>query len=206
MIVACGNSGPSSDVDTAENVTVLADSSDLDLITCWGVGEIEFDDDLESLEAKVGKESITTDSLFLEGTFESLITTLWKGEPKEISIHWLEKKPPYSAIKYLEISKPGSVYAFANGITVGSTLAEIEHLNGAAFTLYGFGWDYGGTFIDFGTGELANNLPCFSGVFQLNAQITPSISGDKPLKSNNPAFSGLDVTLKTIRIKNADVN
>lgn len=206
LISACGNRGQSSDAKNRENVDAFEDYSSLDLITCWGVGAIEFDDNLKSLEDKVGEDNITTDSLFLEGMFQGLITTLWKGESKEVSIHWMENKPPYSAIKYLEISKPGSVYAFANGIKVGSTLAEIEQLNGSAFNLYGFGWDYGGTFIDFGNGKLANNLPCFGGVFQLNAEAAPSISGDQPLKSNAPAFSGVDITLKTIRIKNADIN
>lgn len=41
-----------------------------------------------------------------------------------------------------------------NGLSLGSTLREIERLNGRPFRLTGFGWDYSGTVIDCNQGRL----------------------------------------------------
>ncbi len=43
----------------------------------------------------------------------------------------------------------------AHGIRRGMSLAEIEALNGRPFKLYGFGFDYGGTTLDWNGGALA---------------------------------------------------
>jgi hypothetical protein len=43
----------------------------------------------------------------------------------------------------------------AQGIRRGTTLAEVEALNGRPFKLYGFGFDYGGTTLDWNGGSLA---------------------------------------------------
>jgi len=40
------------------------------------------------------------------------------------------------------------------GIHVGSTLAEVEAINGKPFTISGFGWDYGGFAMDYKGGKL----------------------------------------------------
>lgn len=44
------------------------------------------------------------------------------------------------------------------GISLGTTLHELERLNGRAFTLAGFGWDYGGVITDWAGGTLAGRL------------------------------------------------
>lgn len=46
-------------------------------------------------------------------------------------------------------------WSTAQGIRRGMTLSEIEALNGRPFTLYGFGFDYGGTTLDWKGGALA---------------------------------------------------
>lgn len=46
-------------------------------------------------------------------------------------------------------------WSTARGIRRGMTLAEIEALNGRPFELYGFGFDYGGTTLDWKGGALA---------------------------------------------------
>ena len=45
-------------------------------------------------------------------------------------------------------------WSTAQGIRRGMTLAEIEGLNGRPFELYGFGFDYGGTTLDWKGGAL----------------------------------------------------
>lgn len=175
-------------------------------ITCWGIADIEFEDTFSDIEEKAGKNNITLDSLFLEGTFERIVTTLWKGTNKEILIHWNESSPPFKTIKSLEISNPKSLYQFSNGIKIGSTLIELVKLNNAPISLYGFGWDYGGTFADFGKGKLAGDVPCFGGVFELKSgsEIQENaLMGDKKISSSDSAFKNKEVKLKVIRISNS---
>jgi hypothetical protein len=47
----------------------------------------------------------------------------------------------------------------APGIRLGTRLRELESLNHGAFTLAGFGWDYGGVILDWRGGALAARLP-----------------------------------------------
>jgi hypothetical protein len=44
------------------------------------------------------------------------------------------------------------------GISLGTTLHELERLNGRPFTLAGFGWDYGGVITDWAGGNLGRVL------------------------------------------------
>jgi hypothetical protein len=44
------------------------------------------------------------------------------------------------------------------GISLGTTLQELERLNGRPFKLAGFGWDYSGVVIDWAGGSLDSSL------------------------------------------------
>ena len=192
------SSDPVSDLNT---VTTETDTQ----ITCWGVGSVDLGDDLKTIEEKIGKDRISTDSLFLEGMFERLISVIDQGKPTELKIHWQETKPTFNTIRYIEISNPKSVYQFANGIKVGISLAELVKLNeGKALQLHGFGWDYGGTFIDFGEGTLKGDIPCFGGVFafQGSANIPSEISGEQKISSDHPALQQQEIKLVKITINN----
>lgn len=206
-LLACNN--PSANRNKSDgNFPVQSEAKDNheNQITCWGIGDIEFEDAFSDIERKVGKNNLSLDSLFLEGTFERIVTTLWKGTPEEITIHWNESAPPFKSIKTLEISNPASPYHFINGITIGSKLKDIADLNKAPVSLYGFGWDYGGTFASFGKGKLAGDIPCFGGVFELvkteNTQEISALMGDKQISSSDPAFENQEARLKVIRISN----
>src|SRR5262245_51897178 len=47
------------------------------------------------------------------------------------------------------------VWVMDNGLKVGSTIAEVEAINGKPFRLYGFGWEMGGMQLDWLDGKLA---------------------------------------------------
>lgn len=210
VLLACNN--PSINHNNSESsLPAQSDANDnqQNQITCWGIADIEFEDTFSDIEEKAGKNNLTLDSLFLEGTFQRIVTTLWKGTNKEIIIHWNESVPPFKTIKTLEISNPASSYHFVNGIKIGSSLTDIVNLNNAPVSLYGFGWDYGGTFADFGTGKLAGDIPCFGGVFELESsnntnEIIAPLTGDKKISSSDPAFKNQEAKLKVIRISNSN--
>ncbi|WP_207421026.1 hypothetical protein [Desertivirga brevis] len=206
LLTACNQSTKDQTKGSSKQKTSVEEiSQDENYITCWGIGPLEFGDDPASIQEKVGKENVSMDSLFLEGDFERLITKVWKGSPKEISIVWEEVKAPFKTIKLFEVSHQNSPYKFHNGIGIGSTLKEIVALNGEEpINLYGFGWDYGGTFIDFGKGKLKGDLPCFGGVFELQTEVgdaeVQQAMGNQAITSNLPALKKYPTVLKVIRV------
>ncbi len=207
FFAACNNSSDKGDKSAKKIQSIEAANEGGNEITCWGIGDIDLDNDMQSITEKVGETNVTQDSLFKEGSFEGFVTTLWKGSPKEIIVHWKEKKKPYQTIDHLEITHSESPYHFVNGIKIGTTLKEMEKLNGgAAIDLYGFGWDYGGTFVSFNKGKLAGDIPCFGGVFALPENAEPGetkeIMGDTKISSSHTAFAKYDPKLVIIRVKN----
>lgn len=208
VILACNSPSGSSDGKGSGKIySIESGQGQSDQITCWGIGDIDLDNDAASLQELAGKEKLSFDSLMIEGTFNGFNTKIWKGTNREVVVHWKEKKLPCSSIDYLEISASQSPYHFANGIKIGSRLSEIVKLNGGkAIHLYGFGWDNGGTFIDFNKGKLAGDIPCFGGIFSLPknlsaADINP-VLGDKKISSQNPVLMKYDPVLTVIRVRN----
>jgi hypothetical protein len=91
-------------------------------------------------------------------------------------------------ISYVELPQDASV----GGLSEGMSVAEVVALNGAAFTLAGFWWDYGG-YADFEAGRLAI-LPggCHASVMFYPTEYADegvdvrAISGDKEVPSSEP--------------------
>ncbi len=92
------------------------------------------------------------------------------------------------------------------GLHIGSSLAEVEVLNGKPLTILGFDWDYGGMVVDFHGGKLAHPLP---GNCMLSLQFdlpengdygkAGPIFGDKVrLASNDPLLAKLHATVSVI--------
>lgn len=54
----------------------------------------------------------------------------------------------------VRINSKGSLWKTDRGITIGTSLKTIEGLNGGAFALAGFGWDYGGTVLHANGGKI----------------------------------------------------
>ncbi|EOR94788.1 hypothetical protein ADIARSV_2004 [Arcticibacter svalbardensis MN12-7] len=174
-------------------------------ITCWGIGEIELEDSYAILVEKVGAKNLKQDSLFEEGVFQGMVTSIWKGNAKEIVVHWKEKKAPFITIEALEIAHPSSVYHFINGIRIGTTLSELVKLNGGKdFSLWGFGWDHGGRIKDFDNGSLSGDLPCFNGVLALpDAAIKEKeLMGDRLIQASTILLTTYDPALVNIQVKN----
>ncbi len=94
----------------------------------------------------------------------------------------------------------------SSGITLGVRLSKLEMLNGRAFMIAGFGWDYGGNVISWNSGRLSD-LECNGALIltlygtrsKQNEFVPPltspeihSISGDRPILSSTPAMQKLD--------------
>lgn len=83
------------------------------------------------------------------------------------------------------------------GISLGTTLHELERLNGRAFTLAGFGWDYGGVITDWAGGTLGPKLPgtmlyLDPGLAQYESAEYSQVLGDRDYSSASAPMQRLD--------------
>lgn len=95
-------------------------------------------------------------------------------------------------------SEPGSHWASAeHGVRVGTSLEELERLNGGPFIFSGFGWDYGGNIYDWLGGKLEGHSARL--VYEFNAfedddQAFMNIAvGDQAVRSDNEHLVDKDI-------------
>jgi hypothetical protein len=89
-------------------------------------------------------------------------------------------------------AKDQSAWAAANGIRIGTALADVEKMNGKPFKLSGFDWDYGGQVTDWRGGALAKPQPggCTLGIEFVHPEDAPEenltkVSGDREILSDH---------------------
>jgi len=86
-------------------------------------------------------------------------TVVFSSDPQRtIEILWKDsgaKRAP----KQVQIQGQVSLWKSAHGISLGTSLKELEHINGGLFLLFGFNWDYSGTVTSWKGGTLEKELP-----------------------------------------------
>jgi hypothetical protein len=115
---------------------------------------------------------------------------LWKDPDK--------KTQPSSA----HIEGASSRWKTVHNISLGTSLKELERLNGRPFHLSGFGWDYSGTVMSWDKGALAAELDGGHGRLLVRLD-TPSVAqvpeaeqsqvmGDRDVSSDHPVMQKLN--------------
>ena len=106
----------------------------------------------------------------------------------------------------ITIRNKGTIWKTNKGITVGTTLKDLENLNGKPFMLLGFGWDYGGTVMHSNGGRLVElGIMTSKGqesrtlILRLDSGTAPvftsdyeTVLGDRDFSSGNPAMQKLN--------------
>jgi hypothetical protein len=143
-----------------------------DLVKAFG-GNNVVDRDVEGVDGQPIKASV-----------------VYPNDPKaKIQVIWSDEKARRGPTVYV---KDQSAWAAANGIHIGSALAEVEKLNGKPFKLSGFDWDYGGHVRDWQGGALAKPLPggCILAVEFVHPEDAPEeslakVAGDMDVLSDS---------------------
>lgn len=172
-----------------------------------------------SLIALLGAANVRRDTIYLaEGAFD-IGTTLYKNTIDQAQILWADKRHfahPQSVLLRPERDENNKLLASGTprwitdqGLKIGMSLRAVEKLNGRAFALYGFGWDYGGlsagwkggtlekkggkTFIGMGFG-VPNPLS------KAQEKLYESVMGDQEFLSNDPAMQQLNPSIQNLTI------
>ena len=72
---------------------------------------------------------------------------------RRVEIFWADSSAR-TRISMLRLRGSHSAWRVAPGVSLGTSLTELERLNGRPFTLSGFGWDYSGTVTSWNGGAL----------------------------------------------------
>jgi hypothetical protein len=132
-------------------------------------------------------------------------TVLYPDDPdKRIEIVWKNATARrYPARALLRGTR--SRWRLPQGITLGTTLAELERLNGRPFTMAGFGWDYSGAVTSWEGGAL-NSLKGRAWLYLEPApgkNQDPSyaqVQGDRDVSSSFPAMRALAPRITRIQV------
>jgi hypothetical protein len=158
------------------------------------------------LETLFGARHVEQVDVYLGEGFTEPGAVVYPGTPmRKIEIVW--RDTARAGVKEVRLTGDSSIWETAEGISLGSTLKEIERLNGYPFRLLGFDWDYGGTITDCGRGRL-DMVGCADrdGVSQepsVVLRLRPSVEGrerrelrqvlgDREFSSGHPAMQALD--------------
>jgi hypothetical protein len=121
-------------------------------------------------------------------------------KPEELEVLF----QPNGRVSYVQFFRANSPWRTADGVRIGSTLAELEAINGGPFTIAGFGWDYGG----YVKPEKAPKLPELleirldaSSMQALTPEERQEITGDITVATDHPAIRKLTVKVGYIKVK-----
>ncbi len=157
------------------------------LVTNTSVGGITKTTTLADLTTLFGKANITTEKeIYANGDvppFEGV--TIYKGKPDEIEIGWSEDKKT-EKIGIILIRTKGGKWHTAEGIKVGTTLAELNKINGKPFLFSGFGWDFGGYINKWNGGKLESLDRLGLRLTDEGTHLAGKYQGEVTLKSDTP--------------------
>jgi hypothetical protein len=174
-------------VATGETGRLNVKTTKADLVRIFGASKVS-DRDIE-----LGEGETAPGTVVFPKDPKRLIEIIWKysvlkQEPKSITIHG-------------EASRWKAVH----DISLGTSLKELESLNGKPFHLAGFAWDYSGTVMSWdggdlewaleGRGRVILRLGGSSANSEVTAKESNEVSGDRSFSSHHPVMQKLNPTV-----------
>ncbi|PPQ18550.1 hypothetical protein CV770_15015 [Bradyrhizobium sp. AC87j1] len=123
-------------------------------ITC--ASPVAPDDTERSLKQRYGKDAVVQELPGAEGERYKGVVLFPKASDRRIEVAFTDDKAGRASGLTLRDAKT-SRWTVA-GVTIGSSLADVQKANGKPFLVSGFEWDYGGFVIDWKGGALSRPL------------------------------------------------
>ena len=124
-------------------------------------------------------------------------TRLFGGTPNAVDIEW---KYTSQSPQRMTIRSGGTNWRTSEGLRIGSSLTDVTQVNGGAFDLTGFEWDYPGRTVDWQGGSLADALQLD---FRRTQQIPTEelLYGEGPYSSQEPSMQKMGLVIEQISIR-----
>lgn len=181
----------SSPVSTPELVIVPGQS----------VGEVRGDSTEASLKATYGEDQVRSESLmFAEGMERPGIVVFPDDPAKRVEVLFGEANP--DKIELIRVHGEGSIWQTPQGVKVGTSLKELEQINGKPFVMLGLGWDYGGGVTDWQGGALEGLSLRLEAIGEgLDQEAVSKVSGDREVSSDDPAMQIVNPRVTQITVQ-----
>jgi hypothetical protein len=124
-------------------------------VTC--ASPVAPDDTERSLKQRFGKEAVVEDLPGAEGEKYKGVVLFPKAMDRRIEVAFTDDKARRASGLTLRDTARTSRWN-VSGVTIGSSLAEVQKANGKPFLVSGFEWDYGGFVTDWKGGALSRPL------------------------------------------------
>jgi hypothetical protein len=100
-----------------------------------------------------GASNVVSETVYGAEGAEMKASVVFAADPeRRVEVMWWDEK---TRTRPSSIQVTGKGWTGPQGVRIGMSLSEVEVTNGKPFSLYGFGWDYGGTTADWKKGKLA---------------------------------------------------
>lgn len=140
----------------------------------------------EAVLAAYGNDAKVDSIYIIDGMFGEGVVLFPDNPRRRVELYWEPefntKRPAY--IRIDGDSTGVSDWKTTEGITIGTPMSEVQKLNGKAFDISGFGWDYGGFVTDWRGGKYNQSL----GIrFEpKDGDKSEKVSGEGGFTSDNP--------------------
>ncbi len=163
------------------------------------VGMISAHTTEESIKMAYGKENVIRRTIGVgEGeTIEG--TVVFPNSNNEISIEWATDRPFERPTK-VRIQKGNTPWKTDQNISIGTTLSQLQRINGKDFKFAGFEWDYAGYTQDWQGGKINPDLTIFLEAGQPEAAF-PDLLGDELFLSSHPKAVAADLRVRAMVIE-----
>jgi hypothetical protein len=111
----------------------------------------------------------------------------------------LQRRAP----RFVLLTGDTTLWRGKRGITLGLSLAQLEALNGKAFGMAGYGWDYGGSVLSWKDGQLADlegRIAVALSPRDVNADVS-HILGDGEFMSSDSALRRLQPRVNRLVVR-----
>lgn len=192
-LTACGPQGgkPSETTTTATNSATTASAPGAFELSCAAFANVTG----ASLEQRFGAANVVQQNIPGAEGEEALGTVLFPNDSaRRVEIFWNDTPGRTSPASVTISGTQGqrSQWTGPHNLTLGESMADVEHANGGAFTLYGFEWDYGGTVTDWRGGTLAPDDNC-------HVRVGFQPTGDAGRASGDTAFRSDSAEMRAAR-------
>lgn len=192
FLLQCQNNRPAEGTESTEIKPV----DDLLIVPGERVGMITAETTEATLEKMYGAENLKMQRIGVSEGEEQEGVVLFPGTEKELEIIWQsaasEGKPAF-----VRITRDSTLWKTSDGITIGSSLEDLEKANGAPFIFNGFEWDYSGLVTDWKGGQFTSNLLVALVPQDFNA-MTPNMMGEVNLSSDDAKVRAIQAKIGSI--------
>lgn len=174
----------------AQAVVPVPAGTDLTFYPGKGFGLIDVTATPAQLRERYGPEHVREERLYLQDGQYAMGAVVFGGTSEAVEVIYSDDGKPVFA----RVRARGSRWKTADGLGIGSSLADVEKANGRPFVFQGFGGELGGSVTDWLGGRY------YYGVFiKLDTPNPPAVwQGDQGISSQEPGLQSLDIRVTEI--------